>query len=387
MNLSGNIRKRQTKRGYAYQLSVNLPTVDGKRQRKYVTLPMGTTKKTAEKKLREMIAECEEGSYLRKNDMSVATWMKKFEELYMDAAGLSPTTVVRYKCTIKNYIIPHLGDILIQNLTPIKIQEWVNSMSQKSPCTGKALAPKTVSNHFLCFRRALDMAVDMGVLTKNPAQRITLPKRQKYKCKVYDEGQIRQLLESVKGTELELVVELELAVGLRRGELLGLTYDNLDFVNNTLTVAQNLVVVNGNKHLKEPKTEAGKRTIPINKQLMAKLAKQQIHYKECKLKYGQAFEDSGLVFCKANGKAHDPNKFSRKFREHLERHGLEHMRFHDLRHLCASIYLDNSVSPKVISQILGHSDISTTLSIYSHVMEKSNQEAVEKMENYLYGSG
>ncbi len=91
------------------------------------------------------------------------------------------------------------------------------------------------------------------------------------------------------------------------------------------------------------------------------------------------------MFCKEDGEAYNADYFSQKFRRHLKKHGLPHMRFHDLRHVCASVHLDNSVSPKVISKILGHNDVSTTLSIYSHVMEKGNREAAEKMGEYLYG--
>lgn len=386
MKVTGHIRKRETSRGKKFQLIIERDSVDGKRKRDYLTLPAGTSKKAAEKKLRELLAEYEQDSFLPKSKISVQEWMRQFQELYVKTAGLSPTTQDSYRDAIDNYILPLLGDRLLQDVTPLLIQRWINQIAETSPASGQPLAPKTVINKYQCLKKALDIAVQMELLKENPALKVTLPKRKKFKCEIYTDEQIQALLQSVQGTDLELPIELEISIGLRRGELLGLKYSQVDFDKHTLTVAENIVSVNGKNCTKEPKTEAGNRTVQLSAVLTAKLQQQRAYYLERKLRYGSNFHETDLVFCKENGDAYNADYFSEKFRRHLKRHGLPHMRFHDLRHICASVYLDHKVSPKVISQILGHNDISTTLSIYSHVMEKSSQEAVNKMSDYLYGS-
>lgn len=329
MNISGHIRKRETKKGNTYQLIIEKPTIEGERKRSYITLPIGTTKRAAEKRLRELLSEYEQGEFLERKDLSVKKWMEEFQSLYVKKAGLSPTTISSYEDAINHYIVPLLGDRLLQELSPIAIQKWVNQIAEKSPASGKPLAPKTVINKYQCLKKALDIAVNMGLLKENPAIRVTLPKRKKYRCEIYDEEQIKQLLESVKGTDLELPIELEISIGLRRGELLGLKFSQIDFDRRTLTVAENIVSVNGQNYVKEPKTEAGKRTVSLNTTLIGKLIRQRAGYAKRKLRQGTGFCDTDLVFCKENGEAYNADYFSEKFRRHLKRHGLPHMRFHD----------------------------------------------------------
>lgn len=266
----------------------------------------------------------------------------------------------------------------------LTIQKWVNEISERSPATGNPLSPKTVHNYYLCLKKALDIAVNMELLRENPARKVTLPRQKKYHCEVYSEKQIRQLLDSVQGTDLELPIEMEVSLGRRRGELLGLKFSQIDIEKQTLTIAENLVSVRGKNHVKEPKTETGRRTIRLNAVLIKKLLRQRAEYNRRKLQMGAKFHDTNLVFCKKNGEAYNADYFSRKFRRHLKRYNLLHMRFHDLCHICASVHLEQEINPKVISQMLGHSKVGMTLDIYSHVMEKSSQEAVDKMEAYLY---
>lgn len=382
--ITGHIRLRENKKGKTYQLVLERATVDGRRKRSYETLQVGTTKKEAEKRLREKIIELEQYGSGQPSKRSLKSWLLEFEEMYVHGKNLAPTTAASYEDAIRTYIVPVLGEVPLCELTPLAIQKWVNQISEHSPATGNPLSPKTVHNHYLCLKKALDIAVNMELLRENPALKITLPRQKKYHCEVYSDEQIRQLLDSVQGTDLELPIEMEISLGLRRGELLALKFSEIDFEKQTLTIAENVVSVRGKNHVKEPKTEAGRRTVRVNSVLIKKLLRQRADYRSRKLQMGADFHDTDLVFCKKNGEAYNADYFSRKFRRHLKRHNLPHMRFHDLRHICASVHLEQEINPKVISKILGHSKISTTLDIYSHVMERSSQEAVDKMEAYLY---
>lgn len=382
--VTGHLRTRENQKGKSYQIVLERPTIDGKRRRTYETLPVGTTKKEAEKRLREKIMEIERNGSGQPSRRTLESWLLEFEEIYVHGNNLAPTTIAGYEDAIHVYVTPVLGDVPLCDLTPLVIQKWVNQISERSPVTGNPLSPKTVHNHYLCLKKALDMAVNMELLRENPALKVTLPRQKKYHCELYSDEEIRQLLDSVKGTDLELPVEMEVSLGLRRGELLGLKFSQIDFDKRTLTIAENIVSVRGKNHVKEPKTEAGRRTVKISSVLSKKLLRQRANYRGRKLQMGTEFHDTDLVFCKKNGEAYNADYFSRKFRRHLKRHGLRHMRFHDLRHVCASVHLEQEINPKVISKILGHSKVGTTLDIYSHVMEKSSQEAVDKMEAYLY---
>lgn len=384
--VTGHLRIRENKKGKTYQLVLEYPSGNGKRNRSYETLSAGTTKKQAEHKLMEKIMEIEQYGSGQPSQRTFESWLLEFEKLYVHGSGMAPTSVASYEDAIHVYIVPILGKIPLCELSPLIIQKWVNQISEHSPATGKPLSPKTVHNYYLCLKKALDIAVNMELLRENPALKVTLPKQKKYHCALYSEEEIRQLLDSVQGTDLELPVEMEISVGLRRGELLALKFSQIDFDKQTLTIAENIVSVRGKNYTKEPKTRAGSRTISVSSVLVKKLLRQRAEYNSRKLQMGAEFHDTDLVFCKKNGEAYNADYFSRKFRRHLKRHGLRHMRFHDLRHICASVHLEQEVNPKVISKILGHSKVSTTLDIYSHVMEKSSQEAVDKMKAYLYDS-
>lgn len=382
--VAGHLRIRENKKGKTYQLVLEYPSGNGKRNRSYETLPVGTGKKEAERRLREKIVEMEEYGSKHPSKRTLESWLLQFEDLYVHGQGLAPTTVASYEDAIHRYVIPVIGEVPLCDLTPLMIQNWVNQISKASPATGNPLSPKTVHNYYLCLKKALDIAVNMELIRENPALKVTLPRQKKHHCELYNDEEIRMLIDSVQGTDLELPIELEISVGLRRGKLLALKFSQIDFDKQTLTIAENVVSVRGKNHIKEPKTEAGRRTVRLNSVLVKKLLRQRADYRSRKLRMGAEFHDTDLVFCKQNGEAYNADYFSRKFRRHLKRHGLRHMRFHDLRHVCASVHLEQDVNPKVIQKILGHSKVSTTLDIYSHVMEKSSQEAVDKMEAYLY---
>lgn len=384
--VAGHIRPRENKKGKTYQMVLERSAADGKRRRTYETLPVGTTKKEAEKRLREKITELERHGSKQPSQRTLESWLLEFKEIYVHGNNLAPTTVAGYEDTIHVYVIPVLGQVRLCDLTSLMIQNWVNQISKASPATGNPLSPKTIHNYYLCLKKALDIAVNMELIRENPALKVTLPRQKKYHCELYNDEEIRMLIDSVQGTDLELPMEMEISVGLRRGELLALKFSQIDFDKQTLTIAENIVSVRGKNYIKEPKTRAGSRTIRVNSVLVKKLLRQRAEYNSRKLRMGTEFHDTDLVFCKQNGEAYNADYFSRKFRRHLKRHGLRHMRFHDLRHICASVHLEQDVNPKVISKILGHSKVSTTLDIYSHVMEKSSQEAVDKMQAYLYDS-
>lgn len=385
MTATGHIRKRVGKNGaVSYQLTVESPSgIGGKRNRNYATVK--GTKKQAEAVLRQMISEVESQTYVRPSKITVAEWMDEWMSTYI-INSRSVTTIDGYKNQIANYLVPALGDVYLQDLTPAMVQRWVNQLRERSPLTGKPLAPKTVRNIWLNLSTAMDRALIEDLIKKNPCQHTQLPQKEKYEADVYDQEEIEKLLEAANGTDMELPMLLEVCLGLRRGELLALKWDKIDFEHARVTICENLVEVNKVLYTKTPKTRSGIRTLEIPPSLLEKLREARLRYLEQKIRLGGDFHDDGYVVCQENGKPYKPDSMGCKFRRFLKDNGLRPIRFHDLRHTNATLMLTNGISPKVAQQRLGHADFSTTMNIYSHVLESVDREAANAIDQAIFGS-
>ena len=366
-----------------WQIVIEQPTdhTTGKRNRIYKTV--STSKREAEQIALKIISQIQTDSYIKPTKLSVREFMNTWYNLYL--SDKSPTTLNGYRYQIDNYIIPMLGNIFVQDLNTITIQKWINDIHTKSPVSQKALSPKTIKNIFLNLSAALNKAVALNIINRNPCDAVVLPKAAKYEAHIYDESGIQKLIDCAKGTDMEVPIMLELSLGLRRGELIALRWENVDLENKTVNICENRVeAAHGKVITKSPKSVAGIRTIPLSPSLVVLLKN---HYKEFlkkQFKYGIGHNKDDYVICQPNGKPYKPFSFSKKFRTLLEKNNLEHIRLHDLRHLNASIMLSQGISPKVAQQRLGHSDFSTTMNIYSHVMKSVENEAAQKLDDVLF---
>ena len=391
MRVSGHIRKRNTKsKEPCYQLIVELPIdkTTGKRQRIYETVRC--SKKAAEQRLRQIMDDYENQSYVKSNNITVSDWVDKWYNLYVKDF-LSPTTLQGYKYNIEHYIKTSiLGKMIIQDVSLGDVQNWVNELAKCSPVTGKAMNPKTVKNIYHNLSAAFEKAVVDEKIKRNVCKNVELPKLEKYHAEVYDDMEIYKLLKVIEGTDMKLPITLDLVLGLRRGELLGLKWHNIDFDKKLVTIEDNLVEVNKNVSkdkilTKKPKSASGERKIPITDNIIALLKNGRANYNENKLKYGKQFYDGDYVVCQPNGLPYKPNTFSKKFHKMLLKNGLKPIRLHDIRHTNATLMLTHGVSPKVAQMRLGHSDFGITMNIYSHVLESVEVSAAEAIENTLFG--
>ncbi len=391
MQVSGHLRKRETKGDKSsYQIIIELPVnpTTGKRNRIYKTVR--GTKKEAEKVMRKMMDDLENHTYVKDNKITVAEYLKIWFDLYL--TDLSPTTLKGYEYQIENYIINQdIGKIRLQDLTTSDVQRWINSLYDESPLSNKPLSAKTVKNiyHNLCA--AIDKAVVLEYVKKNVCKAVSLPKVQKYTAEVYDEEEVQALLNAIKGTDMELPLMIDINLGLRRGELLGLKWKHIDFEKGLISIEDNMVEVkkevSADRVLtKSPKSASGQRVIPISSTLIEYLKKAHSEYLLKKFKMGKDFFDGDYVVCQENGKPYKPNSFTDKFNNFLKKNNLKHIRLHDLRHTNATLMLTQGISPKVAQMRLGHSDYSTTMNIYSHVLKSVETEAAEKIENVIFSS-
>ena len=213
---------------------------------------------------------------------------------------------------------------------------------------------------------------------------ITLPKGEKKAATVYNQEQIKQLRAAAKGTDMELVIDMELCLGLRRGELLGLQWGDVDWENSKLSVIRTRVLVNTTTVIKEPKTPTSIRTLDLPEPLLQKLRQYKAECAARQLRMGKRYTTTDFIFVHPDGRPVYPEYMTQKFTKIQNKAGLPHCRFHDLRHLCASIMLMQGVNVKAAQEILGHKDVHTTLNIYSHVMPSSLKEASDKIGSFVY---
>lgn len=391
MQVSGHIRKRMTTDNTPrYQIIIEKPpdADTGKRNRIYKTI--NGTKKQAEKIMRTMMEELENQTYVADNKLTVASWMKQWSDLFLK--DLSPTTLQGYQYQIENYIVNQdIGKIKLQNLTTSDVQNWINELHKASPISHKPMNSKTVKNIYHNLSASIDKAVMLDLVKKNVCKAVVLPKIQKYSAEVYDENELQSLIKSIKGTDMELPLMIDINLGLRRGELLGLKWKHIDFEKGLVTIEDNFVEVKKSISedrvvTKKPKSLSGQRVIPISSALSSFLKSAHTNYLMRKLKGGKDFYDGDYVVCQPNGKPYKPASFSSKFNGFLKKNGLKHIRLHDLRHTNATLMLMQGISPKVAQMRLGHSDYSTTMNIYSHVLKSVETEAAETIENVIFKS-
>jgi len=386
MQVTGHIRKRDSKDNRSrYQLIIELPRDDKSASRKRIYKTIDGTKKYAEKMLRVMMDEIENNEYVKTNNITVGRWIEEWFNLYISTK--SPSTQRGYRVSIDNHILPRFENVILQELTTIDVQRWVNDLYVKSPVTGKPLSEKTVRNIFLNLQSCCEKAVRLKMIQFNPCSDVELKACKKYEATVYTKNEVDLLVEAIKGETLEIPVLITLFLGLRRGELLALHWSDIDFEEKTVDIRRNLVIDKNRKIIEKlPKSKSGIRKLPLSDNLISLLKKYRASYLENRLHMGAKFKDNDYIFCNEDGSPINPDSFSSMYRNLLERNGLKHIRFHDLRHTSCTLLLSGGVSLKTLQKRLGHSDYSTTANIYSHVLTSDEVNASTVADNIVFSN-
>lgn len=369
-----SINKRVGKNGdVTYQIVLELGTdpVTGKRQRVFKTVK--GTKKQAQAVMDKMKVELERGYVHDPSNMKLEDWITQWLDNYLP--NIEATTRTHYQDAIRVHIIPDLGHVPLKHLKTTAIQAWVNDLHTK-----KNLSPKSVRNIYLNLKSALTKAVVLRMLPYNPCEGIVLPKATKYKATIYTVKEMNDLLDLARGTDLFIPVLLATNLGLRRGEVLALRWDHVDFANGIVHIRENKVITKEGALTKAPKSAAGIRDLTMGSQVMTELKQAHAKYIRNKLAKGRTFKDSGLVFSQEDGSEYRPESLTRMWRRFLDKHGLKSIRFHDLRHSCATALLEAGVDPKTVQTRLGHADIAMTMNIYAHCTPNMDRNAAQKLD-------
>lgn len=372
--MRGHVRKRGSKWCIVVDIGKD---ENGKRKQKWIS--GFKTKKEAEAALADVIRQIETNTFIIPEKITFGEFLNYWLENYVKT-NLSPTTAWGYESIITKHIQPVLGSIELQKLKPFHLQHYYNQKQGE-------LSGKTLVQHHRVLHKALDYAYKMQLIRSNPANAVETPKAKKYKARILTMEEIKKLLEALKETELEVPINVALALGLRRGELLGLKWEDINFEEGTVEIKRNLVRAGTKLVLKEPKSETSIRTLKLSKNLLTMLKNHRKRQLELKLLLGNEYKDNGFVFCKPNGEPINPSTFSHQFDDFLKKNNLPDIRLHDLRHTNATLMLKSNIPAKVASSRLGHSTVSITLDLYSHVLTDMEEEAAAKIDEILYKNG
>jgi integrase len=377
------------KRGESWYFWVELERgADGKRHQ----LSRGgfRTRKQAEKAYAEVRDQLRQDSFITPTKTTVGAFLVD-EWLPAVRASIRPGTHDHYSKMVHGYVVPRIGGLKLGELTPGQLNAFyadllVDGRLQGGPSQPAGLSPKTVRHVHTLLHKALADAVRWGNLGRNPADRAEPPRPRTAEMKVWDLTQLRRFLTRVETNRLGPIWLLMATTGMRRGEVLGLRWADVDLDGGRISIVQTHVLVDRLVVVSEPKTAKGRRSIALDPTTVSALRQYRRLQREERLRYGELWTDVGLVATHEDGTAINPRLFSAWFTQHARAADLPLIRLHDLRHSYATAALSAGIPAKVVSERLGHANIAITLDTYSHVLPNMQEQAAEQVAQLILGS-
>ena len=301
---------------------------------------------------------------------------------------MRPRTYERYSEVINLHAIPALGRYQLQKLTAQHVQAFYTKKEDEG------LASTTIHYYHSVLHNALSMAVKWGLVSKNVCDLVSPPRKERFEIKPLTVEQAQILIATARGHKWEALFILALATGMRRGELIALKWQDINFKTGTLQVVRVLTRVPTKmpkrEHVymeAEPKTQKSRRNVLIAPFALEALKEHRVRQLEAKLKAGASWQEHDYVFCTLHGTHLGPNHVVEEFKLLLKRAGLPDIRFHDLRHSAASLLLSLEVHPKVVQELLGHTQIGITMDVYSHLLPGMQKDAMSKLDEAMKRQG
>src|ERR671921_512589 len=368
-NNGGSIYRR--KDGY-WVGQYGVETATGRKTR-YI---YGKRREDVREKLTKAIADRDGGLVYDAGNITVGEYLDRWlNDSVRDT--VRQRTWERYEQFVRVHLTPALGKIKIVKLTPTHVRGLYRDKLDSG------VAPRPVLHTHRAFRKALKQAAADGLIPRNPADPVMPPQPRREEIRPLNCEQVRALFEAANGDRLEALYIVAVTAGLRRGELQGLKWDDLDLEAGTLQVRRTLSEPKGGYIFEAPKSGKG-RNIRLTQRATVALREHRKRQLEERMERGMLWQEHGLVFPSSVGTPISGGNLNRAFKGMLQRAGLsKSTRFHDLRHTCATLLLKQGVNPKFVQELLGHADIALTLNVYSHVLPDMGDAAAGAMDAAL----
>jgi integrase len=365
--MKGYIRKRGNK--WSYTVDIGKDPSTGKRKQK--SQSGFKTKKEAQAALAELVNDVEKGNYHTPEKRRFKDFALEYmEKTYINRVKPSSFETA-HRITV-NHIIPFFGEMDINDIDQFMVHEFYNVK------INEGLSSYTIQNIHEQLRMLLRVAKKWKILKEDIAIMLEPPKLIKKEMNVWSIEQVNTFLTFTEKSRYHPVFYLAAYTGMRKGEILGLTWEDINFVEKTISVNKTLYRVKNGCILQNPKTKSSYRTIYMDDDIIRVLKKQKVNQNLERLKYGGVYKEHNMVFAQETGDFVNPNAVSGMFTRFIEQAGLPKIRFHDLRHTHATILLQMAVNPKIVAERLGHSSVATTLDTYSHVVPSIKKEVSEQ---------
>jgi integrase len=345
----------------------------------------GRTRKEVQEKLKVALREQQQGTLVTAPQQSVKEFLEDWLE-NTHKQNIRPRSHERYEEIVRLHIVPAIGKIPLQKLTAQRVQKFYSDKLKEG------LSSVTVNAIHNLLHKALDTAVRWELISQNVCDKVSPPRKVHREMTPLTPEQIHKLLEAARGHPQEALFVLAVSTGMRRGELVGLKWQDIDFTTGALQVRRvlsrvptKMVKQIGESYVEaETKTEKSRRSIVLAEFALEALKQHKVRQEEMKQKAGARWVDHDYVFCTPTGQhLHPGHDVLEELKKLLKKAGLPDVRFHDLRHSVATMLLSMGTHPKVVQELLGHSQISMTLDIYSHVLPTMQRDAISKLNDAL----
>jgi integrase len=368
----GHIRKR----GHRWLVVVyHGRDAEGKKRYRWFSHP---TRRTAEGHLTQLLAQAQAGDGLPPSRLKLSQFLESWLSDYAEG-HVGPTTLAGYRIIVRRHLVPALGHVPLSRLTAQTIQGYLTRMLQSGRSSTTAL------HHYRLLHQALKHAYRWGLIARNPADLVDAPSMRKAPMRVWDEEQTRLFLaEARRSSRFYALYLTAVLTGMRRGELLGLRWRDVDMLLGTISVQQTFYRLGKQQLFQEPKTQTSRRRVDLPQALVAELAALRKEQQRLSALLGDEYKDHDLVFAQSNGKPlHGGNLSRRDFPAIQKNAKLPRIRFHDLRHCHATQLLRAGVNPKVVQERLGHATPAFTLAVYSHTLPGMQAAAAQTLADRL----
>jgi integrase len=371
-NQEGNVYQRADGRWEARLSYVD--TLTGKRRRVSV---YGDTQKAARAELKKVRDRIADDAPVRDSKQSVGTWMEKWRTTTLEVSDRAPTTRSLYGSLSKKHLEPApFGAITLDRLRPTDVEALILRLREKG------LSDSTIRSVYVVLRAALDAAVRDGHVARNAAALVARPGVQQRETSYLPATDVTALLREAEGSRYHAALCLIFSTGMRRGEALALRWSDVDLDKGIVQIARTVSRVEGELVFSPPKSKRS-RTIPLSPGVVAMLKKHRTAQKEDRLRAGNQWTDTGLIFTTEMGTAVDPRNLLRVVQNAAKSAKLSNVGTHTLRHSAATAWLESGIHIKAVSDLLGHSSISITGDVYGHTSNDTARAAVEGLDALL----